>query len=80
MDNVSDGFDLHQLDNAAYIRTFLTRGANKTVPKQAVFGEDTRVVIGGSDHGKIYVFDRRTGKELQVLNHGDAGLVQTVTV
>ena len=80
MDNVSDGFDLHQLDNGAYIRTFLTRDAKKRVPKQVVFSKDTTVVVGGSDHGKVYIFDRRTGKEFQVLHHGDGGVVQTVTV
>jgi hypothetical protein len=80
IDNVSDGFDLHQLDNSAYVRTFLTRDSNGTVPKEAVFGEDARIIIGGSDHGKIYIFDRRTGKNLQVLDHGDRSIVQAVTV
>lgn len=80
MDNVCDGFDLHQLDNGAYIRTFLTGDAKSVVPKQVIFSEDTKVVIGGSDHGKVYIFDRRTGKVFQVLDHGSTGLVQTVMV
>jgi hypothetical protein len=80
MDNIVDGYDMHQLDNTTYIRTLLTRGYRIGVPKQVVFGEDYKVVVGGSDHGAIYVFDRRTGEKLQTLKHAEGGLVQTVTV
>jgi outer membrane protein assembly factor BamB len=77
---VEDGFDLHQLDNGTYIRTFPTGLAQKKFPKQVLFGEGGEVVVGGSDHGSIYVFDRRTGETLQVLKHAQDGLVQTITV
>jgi outer membrane protein assembly factor BamB len=80
VDNVRNGFDLYQLDNGAYIRTFPTGTPAKLLPKQVAFGEDAKVVIGGSDHGAVYVFDRKTGKPLQVLHHADKGLVQTITV
>jgi hypothetical protein len=80
MDNVADGFDLHQLDNNAYIRTFFTGDVKQGVPKQVVFSGDAKVVVGGSDHGKVYIFDRRTGKEFQVLDHGGGCVVQTVAV
>jgi hypothetical protein len=80
VDNVADGFDLHQLDNGTYVRTFFTGTAQKTYPKQVVFGEEAKVVVGGSDHGAIYVFDRRTGEQLQVLRHAEKGMVQTITV
>ena len=80
VDNVVDGFDLHKLENGEYIRMFSTGLAKKPCPKQVLFGEDGKVVIGGSDHGSIYVFDRRTGEVLQVLKHADDGMVQTITV
>jgi hypothetical protein len=80
VDNARNGFDLHQLDNATYIRTFPTGSPIKVLPKQVAFGEESRVIVGGSDHGAVYVFDRKTGKPLQVLHHADRGLVQTVTV
>ena len=80
VDNARSGFDLYQLDNGAYIRTFPTGNPNRLLPKQVAFGEDSKVVIGGSDHGAVYVFDRKTGKPLQVLHHADRGLVQTITV
>ena len=37
-------------------------------------------MVGGSDHGAVYVFDRKRGVQLQVLRHADNGMVQTVTV
>lgn len=80
IDNARNGFDLYQLDSGTYIRTFPTGNPSKLLPKQVAFGEDSKVVVGGSDHGAIYVFDRKTGKPLQVLHHADKGLVQTVTV
>ena len=75
-----NGFSLHQLDNGAYIQMFPTGTPIKAMPKQVAFAEDSRLVVGGSDHGSVYVFDRRTGAPLDVLHHADKGLVQTVTV
>jgi hypothetical protein len=80
VDNNLDGFSLHQLEDGAYIRTFSTGRPKKGVPKQVAFGEDSKVVVGGSDHGAVYVFDRRTGATLDILHHADEGLVQTLTV
>jgi hypothetical protein len=42
--------------------------------------EDDKVVVGGSDHGKVYVFDRRSGQNLDQLPHEDGGMVQTISV
>jgi WD40 repeat protein len=51
-----------------------------SVPKQVAFGEEGKVVIGGSDNGLVYIFDRKTGQIIQTLHHADAGLVQTIAV
>ena len=80
VDNVTDGFDLHQNDDSAFVRTFYTGTATRRVPKQVAFAEDSRVIVGGSDHGVVYVFDRRSGKLLDLLQHAKNGLVQTITV
>jgi hypothetical protein len=45
-----------------------------------VFSEDFKTVVGGSNHGAVYVFDRKWGVRLHVLHHADSGMVQTVTV
>jgi hypothetical protein len=44
------------------------------------FGEKGQVVVGGSDHGIVYVFDRMTGNKLAELKAAEQGMVQTVTV
>ena len=41
------------------------------------FGEHDSIIVGGSDHGAVYVFDHDTGGPL---DHSDRGLVQTITV
>lgn len=79
MDN-TDSFVLHKLDSGTRIRTILTGTPDTTYPRQVVFAEDSDVVVGGSDHGILYVFDRRTGSRLDTLRHAEKGLVQTVTV
>lgn len=45
-----------------------------------VFGAEGRLVVGGSDNGLVYIFERKTGKLLETLHHSDAGLVQTIAV
>ena len=80
VDNATDGFDLYRLDTGCFILNFSTGVPTKRYPKQVEFGEDCRVVVGGSDHGVVYVFDRKTGAVLDVLRHAERGLVQTITV
>jgi hypothetical protein len=80
VDGVTNGFDLYQLDSGRWKRNFPTGAPTVKVPKQVTFGEDFRAVVGGSDHGAVYVFDRKKGVQLHVLWHAEKGLVQTVTV
>jgi hypothetical protein len=61
VDNATDGFDLHQLDNGAHVHTLPTEILMKKVPKQVAFWEDSTIVVGGSDHGNVYLFDRESG-------------------
>ena len=74
------GFNFHQLDNAIWKRNFQMRIPRRRLPRQVAFGEDSKVVVGGSDHGAVYVFDKKTGSPLHVLRHGERGMVQTLTV
>ncbi|KAG2088288.1 WD40-repeat-containing domain protein [Suillus cothurnatus] len=59
IDNVMNGFSLHRLDDGACIRTYNTNPV-KTFPKQVAFGENMDIVVGGSNTGVIYVFDKNT--------------------
>jgi hypothetical protein len=79
IDNTVDGFDLHNLETGTYVRTFKTGDITRREPKQVAFIEDARAVVGGSDHGNIYIFDRRSGVQSQKLQHG-TGMVQTIAV
>ncbi|KAG6375203.1 hypothetical protein JVT61DRAFT_3415 [Boletus reticuloceps] len=50
------------------------------VPKQVAFGEDARLIIGGSDNGCVYLFNRKSCELLEMLYHSNTGLVQAVAV
>ena len=80
VDNATDGFSLYDLETADFIRKYATGIPKRTYPKQVTFGEESRVVVGGSDHGVIYVFDRKSGRLLDVLGHAKDRLVLTVGV
>ncbi|KAG1793681.1 WD40-repeat-containing domain protein [Suillus plorans] len=79
IDNVTNGFSLHQLDDAVCITTYNTNPV-KTFLKQVVFGEKTDIVVGGSDTGVVYVFDKNEGNLKQVSRHANKTRVQVVTV
>ncbi|KAG2745111.1 hypothetical protein P692DRAFT_20742804 [Suillus brevipes Sb2] len=75
IDNAIDGFTLFRLEGEGEsVRTFATNVPSMSVPKQVAFGEEGKVVIGGSDNGLVYIFDRKTGQIIQTLHHADAGL------
>lgn len=80
IDNGTGGFSLHRLRSSRFTREFPTGSPIKRYPKQCAFGENDSIVVGGSDHGAVYVFDRETGRPLDLLRHSDRGLVQTVAV
>ena len=52
----------------------------KRYPKQVAFGKHNSIIVRGSDHGAVYVFDHDTGGPLDLLCHSDCGLVQTIMV
>ncbi|KAG2118593.1 hypothetical protein DEU56DRAFT_918753 [Suillus clintonianus] len=80
VDNATDGFTLYRLEgDGEPLRTFATGLPSVSVPKQVAFGEEGKVVVGGSDHGLVYIFDRKTGETLETLHHADTGLVQTIS-
>ncbi|KAG1901222.1 WD40-repeat-containing domain protein [Suillus fuscotomentosus] len=81
VDNATDGFTLYRLEGTGEpVRTFATGLPNVSVPKQVAFREEGKVVVGGSDHGLVYIFERKTGQIIETLHHADAGLVQTISV
>ncbi|KAJ7080660.1 WD40-repeat-containing domain protein [Mycena belliarum] len=49
-------------------------------PRQVCFADDCSSIVSGSDHGVVYVFDRRTGHTMDILRVDPNDWVQTVTV
>ncbi|HEV7737815.1 MAG TPA: hypothetical protein VGO47_10655 [Chlamydiales bacterium] len=80
VDNGGEGFDIHDLNTGKYIRNLSTGLPLRRYPKQVCYAEDYKVIVTGSDHGKVHLFETLTGQPLQMLKHPDGGLVQTVAV
>ncbi|KAL1946016.1 hypothetical protein VTO73DRAFT_2018 [Trametes versicolor] len=78
VDNVGSGFDVWNLNGGTHQRTFPTGKPTRFLPRQVGFADDAKAIVGGSDHGAVYVFDRKTGAPLDVLRHAQQGLVQTI--
>lgn len=75
-----EGFSIHHLRSGGLIREFPYSKPTTRWPKQVAYGENDRIIVGGSDHGLVYVYDRQIGYPLDLLRHSDGGWVQTVAV
>ncbi|KAF9521979.1 hypothetical protein CPB83DRAFT_920414 [Crepidotus variabilis] len=80
IDNVGNGFDLYKLDTGNFVRTFVTKEPIKTYPKGVAFAHRGHAIVGGSDHGCVYIFDRKSGNVLHTLKHAQDGGAQTIAV
>jgi hypothetical protein len=80
VDSVLAGFNLHKLDKMTFVRNFPTRKPKLDYGKQVCFVEDCRAIVGGSDHGMVYIFNRETGATIDMLLHALQGMVQTIAV
>ena len=80
IDNVANGFDIYKMDSGNFIRTLITREPIKTYPKGVAFANHCQAVVGGSDHGLVYIFERKSGHVITTLKHAKEGGVQTIAV
>ena len=80
MDNVTEGFSLYLLEDMKFLHEYPTGKPTKWFPKQVEFSEEGQILVGGSDHSTIYIFDRKTGLVMDTLNHKDNGQAQAVMV
>ncbi|KDR78697.1 hypothetical protein GALMADRAFT_137715 [Galerina marginata CBS 339.88] len=80
IDNVGNGFDIYKVDTGSFVRTLSTGDPLKTHPKGVAFVDRSHAIVGGSDHGQVYVFDRKTGKVLRKLKHSRQGGAETIAV
>jgi hypothetical protein len=77
---VSDGFDIYKLECGSFVRALVPKEAQKRYPKGVAFADRSRLVVGGRDHGRVYIFERKTGRVLKTLKHARKGGVETITV
>ncbi|KAL4078479.1 WD40-repeat-containing domain protein [Scleroderma yunnanense] len=68
IDNATIGFSLHCMGDATCVKTYDTK-PQKTYPQQVTFAERGRVIVGRSDNGIVYIFNKTTGDLLQLLQH-----------
>lgn len=80
VDNVLNGFDAYKLDCGTFIQDYRCQNAMRTHPKGVALARKSTLVVGGSDHGKVYIFERKTGGLLKTLNHNQTGGAETIAV
>lgn len=80
VDNVGDGFNLYKLDTGVFIKTLITKDPIKTHPKGVAFASQSLFIVGGSDHGLAYVFDRKTGDIVTTFHYASVGGAETIAV
>jgi hypothetical protein len=80
VDNGKGGFDVHNLDSGGLLYSLDTGKPIQRVPKRALFAEESKTIVCGSDHGAVYIFGHKQSEPLQVLKHAEGGLVQAIAV
>ena len=82
VDDTDNGFCLFSLMNGGLAQKYSQRGIvmQKRVPKEATFAENDSVIVGGSSHANVYIWNRNSGTLLQEIKHPDGGLVQAIAV
>ncbi|KAJ7036009.1 hypothetical protein C8F04DRAFT_1181782 [Mycena alexandri] len=67
MDDPSSGTNLYRLEDHTHVKTFLVPVTKQSRLRQVALLEECKFVVSGSDHGIVYVFDRRSGKIIDEL-------------
>jgi hypothetical protein len=77
---MTDEFDSYTLPRTTPIQCFKVLTSKKYV-KKVVYAEKKDAVVGGSDHGKVYVFGIQNPKAQQTLIHKKKDImIQTIEV
>lgn len=81
VDTILGGAALYKMDDGTRLKDLeIPRKKELAAPKQVALAEDCTVIVGGSDHGIVYVFDRKTGAMIQKLRTRKDTWVQAITV
>ncbi|KAJ3991056.1 hypothetical protein F5050DRAFT_1716398 [Lentinula boryana] len=79
LDNVSQGIALYKLSGTERIRTFQVPH-NERRSRNVAFHDGTSTIVIGSDHGRVYEFDRRTGQISDIIDIRVRERVQSIAV
>ncbi|KAJ7256867.1 WD40-repeat-containing domain protein [Mycena haematopus] len=78
MDDPSLGANLYRLEDHKRVKTFPVAVTKQKRLRQVDFGDECKSIVSGSDHGIVYVFDRRSGDIVDELKVDPREWVQTV--
>ncbi|PBK62178.1 WD40 repeat-like protein [Armillaria solidipes] len=78
LDDPAQGVTLYRLSDGMRVKTFPIEATKAPRPRQVAFAENCRAIVSGSDHGIMYVFERRDSNVHQ-LDTGTEDHIQTVT-
>ncbi|KAJ3991114.1 hypothetical protein F5050DRAFT_1700844 [Lentinula boryana] len=79
IDDVSQGVAVFKLSTTDRLRTFNVPLATRRL-RSIAFHNSNSAIISGSDHGKIYIFDRHMGDVIDTIDIGIKDWVQSVAV
>lgn len=79
IDDVAQGVGVFKLSTTDRIKTFDVPFAVRR-RRQVAFHDGNSSIVTGSDHGTIYVFDRRTGNIIDTIDIGVKDWVQSIAV
>lgn len=79
LDDVAQGVALYKLSAPDRLKTFPVP-CNQRRSRNVSFHEGGRTIVTGSDHGIVYIFDRRTGDVADTIEIGVSDWVQSIAV
>ncbi|KAJ6540095.1 WD40-repeat-containing domain protein [Mycena sp. CBHHK59/15] len=79
IDDPSSGVNVHRLDDRRKVKSFSIPATKQMRARKVCFSDQCRDVVCGSDHGVVYVFNRRSGEVVDELRVDGTEWVQTVT-
>lgn len=68
------------METGNFVKTLSTRRPAKTYPRCVAFADKARLILGGSDHGQVYIFDRKLGQVVEKIGYARKGGAEIIGV
>ena len=79
IDDISQGVAVFKLSTTDRLKTFDIPFKTSRL-RSVAFHDRNSAIITGSDHGKVYIFDRRTGDVIDTIDIGFRDWVQSIAI